>query len=261
MRIALFSDIHANLPAFEAMLSDMDNRKPNVVYCLGDLVGYNVWPNEIIELIRQRGIATLSGNHDLKVANLATTADSLNEPDKNYAYHLVSSENRSYLLTLPRHIRLEYQLNNDHLNIVLAHGSTRNIDEYVLEDLDENYLLAMMAEAKADILCVGHSHKPYHRIIGNKHVVNIGSVGKPKDGDPKGCYAMLYIGNDIQIEFVRFKYDIDRAAQGIEDSPLPNELAERLRRALETNKPRTSSGAFIIFPAITCSNLAWYRWF
>ncbi|MFA6086339.1 metallophosphoesterase [Mucilaginibacter sp.] len=229
MRIALFSDIHANLPAFEAFLKDLDKHKPDAIYCQGDLIGYNIWPNEVIAEIRRRGIATLAGNHDQKT--------------KGYAYELVSAENRQYLNTLPAHIKLEFQLNNDHLNIVLAHGSTRSINEYVLEDTDEAYVLDMMNEAKADILCVGHSHKPYYRIINNngsfKHVINIGSVGKPKDGNAAGCYVLLTINenssvNDkegIQVDFIRIPYDVEWAAKAVEDSPLPDELADRLRNA------------------------------
>ena len=228
MTIALFSDIHANLPAFEAMLANMDSRKPNAVYCLGDLTGYNIWPNEIIAEIRKRSIATLAGNHDLKT--------------KGYAYELVSEANRTYLNNLPAHIKLEYQLNNDHLNIVLAHGSIRKVDEYVLADTDEAYVLEMMNEAKADVLCVGHSHKPYHRIIktndGSKHVINIGSVGKPKDNNPMGCYVLITLNENssimakesIKVDFIRVAYDIEKAANAIEESPLPNELAELLRK-------------------------------
>ncbi|GGH12468.1 metallophosphoesterase family protein [Mucilaginibacter phyllosphaerae] len=217
MKFALFSDIHANLPAFDAFLADLDNRRVDAVYCLGDMIGYNIWPNEIIAEIRKRGIATLAGNHDQKV--------------KGYAYELVTEENRAYLNTLPAHIKLEYQLNNDHLNIVLAHGSTRSINEYVLEDADEGYVQDMMAEAKANVLCVGHSHLPYHRIIGDKHVINIGSIGKPKDGNPMGCYVIITITDTINIDFIRFSYDIEKAALAIEESPLSDELADRLRKA------------------------------
>lgn len=213
MKIALFSDIHANLPALESFFTDIEKHQPDTIYCLGDLVGYNIWPNEIIAAIRKRGIATLAGNHDQKT--------------KGYAYELVLAENRSYLNTLPAHIKLEYQ----NLNLVLAHGSTRSINEYVLEDTDENYVLEMMAEAKADVLCVGHSHLPYHRIIGDKHVINIGSIGKPKDGNPDGCYALLTIDDSIQVEFVRFAYNIEKAATAILKSLLPDELADRLRKA------------------------------
>lgn len=241
MKIALISDIHANLPAFQALLADLDNEKPDAIYCLGDLVGYNVWPNEVISEIRRRGISTLAGNHDLKIQNLITNAESLNEPGKNYAYHLINQDAREYLLTLPSHIKLEFNLENGNLNIVMAHGSTRSIDEYTLEDTDEQYVLEMMKEANADILFVGHSHKPYHRIIkddesGYKHVVNLGSVGKPKDGDQRSSYVMLTINTtsstlnpeSIMVEFRRVNYDLNKAVQGIYNSPLPDEFAQAL---------------------------------
>ena len=244
MRIALFSDIHANLPAFKAMLDDLDDQKPDAIYCLGDLVGYHIYPNEVIHEIRKRGIGTLKGNHDQKVEKLITTPNSLQEPGKNYAYHLISQQNRDYLKTLPAHIKLEYKLQSETLNLVFAHGSTRSIDEYVLIDTDEKYVLDMMQEAGADMLFVGHSHKPYDRILeGNdnkfKHVVNLGSVGKPKDGDPRGCYVILTIAadssisnkNSIQVEFRRFDYDVESSAKAIENSLLPTEFADALRLA------------------------------
>ncbi|XHR93750.1 metallophosphoesterase family protein [Mucilaginibacter sp. UC70_90] len=245
MKIALFSDIHANLPALEAMLKDLDIRSVDAVYCLGDLVGYNVWPNEVIAEIRKRNIATLAGNHDLKIKKLITNGQSLSEPGKNYAYHLIDADGRKYLASLPAHIRLEFKLNDDALNIVLAHGSTRSVDEYVLEDTDESYVLEMMSEVNADILCVGHSHKPYHRILKTndnnnyRHVINLGSVGKPKDGNPDGCYVILTLSeissasdpNSIQVEFIRVAYDVEKAAQAVEQSLLPDEFADRLRKA------------------------------
>lgn len=244
MRIALFSDIHANLLAFKAMLDDMDDQKPDATYCLGDLVGYHIYPNEVIQEIRRRGIGTLKGNHDQKVEKLITTPNSLQEPGKKYAYHLISQDNRDYLKTLPAHIKLEYKLQSETLNLVFAHGSTRSIDEYILIDTDEKYVLDMMQEADADLLFVGHSHKPYHRILKNsdnkfKHVVNLGSVGKPKDGDPRGCYVIITIApdssisdkNSIQIEFRRFDYDVESSAKMIENSLLPGEFADGLRLA------------------------------
>ncbi|WP_116787866.1 metallophosphoesterase family protein [Flavobacterium psychrotrophum] len=229
MKIALFSDVHANLPAFEAFLAAIDRQQVDAIYCLGDLIGYNIWPNEVINELRSRGIAAIRGNHDLK--------------NSGYAYELVSEQNRLFLATLPAHLRLEYQLNNDHLTIVMAHGSTRSVNEYVLEDLEESYVLDMMKEAKADILCVGHSHKPYHRIIKDgdnfRHIINTGSVGKPKDGNRKACYVLLTLYEDsssmhpdtVRVEFIRIPYDIDKAVNGIKGSPLPDDLAERLLNA------------------------------
>ncbi|MGV3706485.1 MAG: metallophosphoesterase family protein [Arcticibacter sp.] len=244
MKIALFSDVHANLPAFKAMLEDLDGQAPDAVYCLGDLVGYNVWPNEVIAEIRRRGIATIAGNHDLKVENLITTPESLIEPGKKYAYHLIEQHHRDYLLTLPAHIKLAFKQGSEKLNIVMAHGSTRSVDEYTLFDTEEKQVLQMMEEANADLLFVGHSHKPYHRKLESsanvfKHVINLGSVGKPKDGDPRACYVILTIDRsssvldpeNIKVEFRRVAYDVDKATKGILESPLPDELAQVLIEA------------------------------
>jgi len=237
MRIALFSDIHANLPAFEVMLQSMNSHNPDAIYCLGDLIGYNVWPNEVIAHIREQKIATLMGNHDLKVSNL-NIFTSTETTGKNYAYQLVDSKHVAYLKTLPSHIRLEYP----NLNILMVHGSPAKVDEYVLEDMDQQAVLQMMHQAGADVLIGGHSHKPYHRILADgdnfKHVINTGSVGKPKDGTPKGCYVLLTLNadtnrtnnNSLKVEFIRFEYDVEKAAAAILNSPLPNELADMLRK-------------------------------
>jgi len=244
MKVALFSDVHANIIAFEAMLKDMDTQKPDAVYCLGDLVGYHIYPNEVIDEIRSRGVATLKGNHDEKVENITTTPENLNEPGKKYAYHLIREDNREYLKMLPAHIKLEYRFSGEILNLVFAHGSTRSIDEYILIDTDESYVLALLNEAGADLLFVGHSHKPYHRILATedgrfKHVINLGSVGKPKDGDPRACYIILHLKADsstankdsIEIEFRRVEYNVETSANTIIESPLPNEFADALRLA------------------------------
>jgi putative phosphoesterase len=248
MKIALFSDIHANIPALEAVLADIDARKPDGIYCLGDLVGYNIWPNEVIAAIRDRGIATIAGNHDLKVANLnAIDGLGLKQSGKNYAYHIIKVKEREYLLSLPAHIRVEFRFNNELINLLLVHGSPRSVDEYLFENTPEGDMSLIMLEANADILCFGHTHKPYHRIIntsenGNnhfRHAINLGSVGKPKDGDNRACYVMLSIdqktdtadASTIKVEFIRVEYDVEKAAKAVDDSPLPDEFADMLRKA------------------------------
>jgi putative phosphoesterase len=248
MRIALLSDIHANLPAFEAVLEDLEKQKPDAVYCLGDLVGYNVWPNQVIGLIRSHGVATIAGNHDLKVAKILPSQDSCStEKSSEYAYKIVGSKEREYLLTLPRHLNVEFVLNEDSLNMLLVHGSPRSINEYILEELPQDYVTEMVTEFKADILCFGHSHKPYHRIINSgengadhfHHLINTGSVGKPKDGDARACYVMLTIDpmastkspDGVQVEFIRVKYDVEKAARAVELSLLPDLFADNLRKA------------------------------
>lgn len=255
MTIALFSDIHANLPALEAFFKDVQTRKADAIYCLGDLVGYNVWPNEVINEIRQRGIPTIAGNYDQGIglmsdecgcAYKSDTEKDLGKISISYTNSLVGPEERRYLRTLPSHIRLEFQLNNDKLQLLMVHGSPRKINEYLFEDRDEKSLLRILEQADADILCFGHTHKPYHRVLLSgepddahyRHAINIGSVGKPKDGTPRGSYVLLTLDanssvkakESVKVEFIRFEYDVEKAATAVEESPLPNEYADMLRK-------------------------------
>jgi len=255
MNIALFSDIHANLPALEAFFTDMESRKPDAVYCLGDLVGYNIWPNEVINEVRKRGIPTIAGNYDQGIGLMSDecgcaykteTEREMGKISISFTNSIVKTEERKYLSTLPAHIKIEFQLNEHKLTLLLVHGSPRKINEYLFEDREEKSLLRIMEQAGADILCFGHTHKPYHRIVNAgtngqnhyRHAINIGSVGKPKDGNPKGGYVMLSIDekssivdkDSIAVQFIRFDYDVEKAAKAIENSPLPNEYADMLRR-------------------------------
>ncbi|GAC1386327.1 MAG: metallophosphoesterase family protein [Ginsengibacter sp.] len=254
MRIALFSDVHANLPALESCLKSIDEQNPDAIYCLGDLVGYNLWPNEVIDQIRKRKIPTIAGNYDqgiglnINECGCAYKTDHDKEMGKisiSFTNSIVKDEERKYLRTLPSHIRLEFQLNNDKLTLLLVHGSPRKINEYLFEEREEKSLLRILEQADADIMCFGHTHKPYHRILQSeeagkihfRHAINIGSVGKPKDNNPLGGYVLITINENsstvkkdsIHVEFIRFEYDVEKSAKAIEDSPLPNEYAEMLR--------------------------------
>ena len=254
MRLAFFSDIHANLPALESFFADLDARKPDVAYCLGDLVGYNIWPNEVINAIRKRNVPTIAGNYDQGVGRAGADCGCAYKTDHDksngeqsiaYTNSVVNPDERKYLRTLPSHIRLEYQLNEEKFNLLMVHGSPRKSNEYLFVDREEKSMLRIMEQADAHIMLFGHTHKPYHRILkdgsGNlRHAINIGSVGKPKDGDPRGCYVMITLGktfslaksDSFKVEFVRFEYDVERAAKAVEDSPLPNDFAEMLRKGV-----------------------------
>lgn len=256
MKIALFSDIHSNLPALEAFFKDIETKKPDTVYCLGDLVGYNIWPNEVINEIRKRGIPTIAGNYDFGVGRNSDDCGCAYKTDEDkrlgaqsiaFTNRLVKDNERRYLRTLPAHIQMEFQLNNDNLFLLMVHGSPRKINEYLFEDRDSKSMMRILETSNADIMCFGHTHKPYHRIFeyekdGKKafrHAINLGSVGKPKDGDPRGCYVLLTISDSssildkdsIEVEFIRFEYDVEKAAKAIEDSILPDEYANMLRKS------------------------------
>jgi predicted phosphodiesterase len=257
MRIALFSDIHANLPALEAFFEDVETRDIDAIYCLGDLVGYNIWPNEVVGLIRKRGVPTIAGNYDFGIGSssddcgCAYKTDDEKENGKvsiSFTNEIMKDEQRAYLRTLPAHMRLDFQLNDKPLSVLLVHGSPRRINEYLFEDRDEKSLLRIMEQAGADVMLFGHTHKPYHRILDSvqtdgtdhfRHAINIGSVGKPKDGDPRGGYVILHVDQNASIadkesimaEFIRFEYDVEKAARAVENSILPDAYAASLRLA------------------------------
>lgn len=255
MKIALFSDIHANLPALEAFFEDVENRQPDQIFCLGDLVGYNIWPNEVIHEIRRRGIPTIAGNYDFGIGRATDDCGCAYKTDDekangavsiSFTNQIVQAAERQYLRELPKHIRVELEMQEgEPISLLLVHGSPRKINEYLFEDREEASMLRILEGAHADILCFGHTHKPYHRVLHSgansepnfRHAINIGSVGKPKDGDPRGGYVLLEIDehsnlrneHSIRVEFVRFEYDVEKAAKAVEGSVLPDAYATALR--------------------------------
>lgn len=256
MKIALFSDIHANLPALEAVLHDMEKRKPDALYCLGDLVGYAPWPNEVIAEIRKRGIPTIAGNYDQGIGRHSDDCGCAYKTDEEKAMgkvsiaftnEIVEEDARRYLRMLPAHLMVKFDFGKEKFNLLLVHGSPRKINEYLFEDRPEASFLRMMEPAEADIMAFGHTHKPFHKILAEesegvkrfRHAINIGSVGKPKDGDPRACYVMLELdekttmsdAESLKVEFIRVKYDVEKAARAVEASPLPDKYAQMLREA------------------------------
>ena len=257
MKIILFSDIHANLPALQAFFKDVYIRNPDAIYCLGDLVGYNIWPNEVVNEIRNRKIPTIAGNYDFGIGRMSNECGCAYKTDHekdngkisiSFTNSIMKDDERAYLRTLPAHIKVEFQLNDDKLNLLLVHGSPCKINEYLFEDREEKSMLRIMEQADADIMCFGHTHKPYHRILNSgvegqnyfRHAINIGSVGKPKDSNPQGGYVMLTINDNscvldkdsIHVEFIRFNYDVEAAAKAVEESILPNDYATSLREGI-----------------------------
>jgi putative phosphoesterase len=235
-QVTIFGDIHGNLPALEAVLADIDARGLSPLYCLGDLVGYGTFPNEVIAKIRERNIPTLMGNYDQGVGNssddcgcayTSKVAEELGKRSIAWSNQHTTEMNKLYLRQLTGQIPLEL----DRLRVQLVHGSPRKINEYLFENRPDASLERLLDLAQADVLVCGHTHIPYHRILpSGRHVVNAGSVGKPKDGNPQACYVVLEVNNgNLVVNFKRVPYDMERAAQAIEASDMPHEYAEMLR--------------------------------
>ncbi|MDX2141573.1 MAG: metallophosphoesterase family protein [Chloroflexota bacterium] len=235
-QVTIFGDIHGNLAALEAVLTDMDARGLGNRYCLGDLVGYGTFPNEVVERIRELNIPTIMGNYDQGVGNNSDdcgcaytnpTSEALGKRSIAWSNAHTTDDNKAFLRTLAENIPLQV----GDLKVLLVHGSPRRINEYLFEDRPESSLERIFADIDADVLVCGHTHLPYHRVLSSGHqIVNAGSVGKPKDKDPRACYVVLSTeGKQLSVEFIRVEYDIERTAQAIEASEMPHEYAQMLR--------------------------------
>jgi predicted phosphodiesterase len=244
VRYALISDVHANLPALEAVLADVAAR-PGVVATLhlGDLVGYAPWPNEVVARIAAEGIAGVCGNYDSTVA-LGTPhcgcryEDPVQEAHSHESYAWtrahVSERTRGLLGALP--FRIDLRPHGGHApgpKVVLVHGTPTLNTLYWTEDRDDAFCLKMAEHAGArpgDVVCFGHTHRPWTRVVDGIRFVNTGSVGRPKDGDWRAGYVLLDVdGTASAVEFVRVEYDVERTMEAIRASTLPAEFAEYLR--------------------------------
>jgi predicted phosphodiesterase len=242
MRYALISDIHANLPALEAVLRDIDARSVDSMYHLGDLVGYAPWPNETVALLRERRIEGITGNYDSTVGtDYKHCGCKYEDPRQEEQSHLsfewtkanTSLDVKRYLATLP--FRIDLKPLGGHAagpTVVLVHGTPTLNTLYWTEDRPDSFCLKMaeLAGAKAgDVIAFGHTHKPWHREVSGIHFVNTGSVGRPKDGDWRAGYVLLEIADGVRVAFVRVEYDVEAAMRAIRASSLPTDFAAYLR--------------------------------
>jgi predicted phosphodiesterase len=245
IRIALIADIHANLPALEAVLADADaDAGLDAIHHLGDLVGYAPWPNEVVDLMAARGITGVGGNYDTTVATdyvhcgcRYEDAEQERLSHESYAWTRahVNGRTKRWLGALP--FRIDLRPLGGHASgprVVLVHGTPTLNTVYWTEDRPDRFCAQMAAQAglrPGDAIAFGHTHRPWHRVVDGIHLVNAGSVGRPKDGDWRACYAVLALddGGAIDVGFRRVAYDVDRAAAGIRESGLPDAFATMLR--------------------------------
>jgi putative phosphoesterase len=233
MKIAVLSDIHANIHALEAVWDDLKNENPDVIYCLGDLVGYGAFPNEVISFIRNHEVPTVLGNYDEGVGfDLKDCGCIYRDPflshlgdlSLRWSREVTHPENKRFLRSLPIQIRLEDQ--RPHL--LFVHGSPRKVNEYLYEDRPEATFERIAKLAGCDVLLFGHTHLPYQKRVANTLFVNIGSVGKPKDGDPRAGYVLLSLKRRPKVKYRRVAYDVEAASRSIRQSELPNYFADVL---------------------------------
>lgn len=242
MKIAVISDIHSNIYALDAVLADIETKDVDMTVCTGDLVGYGTRPNEVIETLKKNKILTIMGNYDDAIGNLKIVCgcdypDPKDAEKAGLSMHFTGQttkvENKEYLRNLPK----ELIFNFDKKTIRFVHGSTRLINEYLKENSKEAD--EVMSELVEDILVCGHTHIPYAKYYGEKLLVNAGSVGKPKTGNPNANYVIIDIKNEdevaktpssVEVEIIEVEYDFEKMANEIEEIEiLPNDFARLIR--------------------------------
>jgi predicted phosphodiesterase len=245
MRLVLLSDVHANLPALDAVLADIARRAPDApVYHLGDLVGYAPWPNEVVDRLRAAGIPGVAGNYDSTTATgYKHCGCRYEDPHQEELSHLsyawtvahTSAASRQWLGALP--FRLDIRPLGGHVGgptVTLVHGNPTLNTFYWTDDRGDDFNLRMARQAGAgagDVVAFGHTHVPWHKVVDGIHFVNTGSVGRPKDGDWRAGYVVLdVVAEATAVEVIRVEYDVERAMRGIRESTLPGEFADYLRR-------------------------------
>lgn len=232
MKIALVSDIHANLPALETVLDHIRQQGITEIWNAGDLVGYGPYPDEVVCLVQSLGTHSIIGNYDQKVLKFPTKSEKWmdrKKPDKflafQWAYQHLSKNSIAYLSELPEEIRLT---NSGH-KVLITHGSPKSNEEHLSPATPISRLQKLAKLSLSDLVICGHSHQPFSRQANGVWFINPGSVGRPDDGDPRTCYAVLDLEPaQIITTHYRLDYDIERAVQHIRDAGLPDIFAQML---------------------------------
>ncbi len=235
MKIIVLGDIHANLPALEACYAQAEAEEYDWLVHTGDIVGYGPFPAECVRFIHQRNIPGVHGNFDTGVASGADQSGALEDDPRNreiadeslrWTRDNMDLWTRRWLDGLPFDVRRDA----GHVRLAVYHASPIALSTHLQEDMPDPVWEEHGAAADADVIVLGHTHRPYHRVTGRRHFVNAGSVGLPRDGNPHTGYAVIETDGQVGVTFKRFPYDIDRAVSAVEERGLPAEIAQRLQQ-------------------------------
>jgi putative phosphoesterase len=232
--VAVITDIHGNLAALEAALQRIEDLGIERSFCGGDLVGYGPRPNEVCALVEERGIPTIYGNYDYAIGRDLTDCGCayVDQRDRDLGRQSVdwtlahtAPQAKAFMRDLPFDLRFVV----GDADVHLVHGSPRKVNEYLFEDKPERLYQRLARAEDAGTLVFGHTHKPWIHEYGGVLFVNCGSVGKPKDGDPRGGFAVLQPhGHDVRARIERFAYDAEAVAREVTASGLPTAYADKL---------------------------------
>ena len=237
LKIALLGDVHANLPALETVLAHAQLQGASTIWNIGDFLGYGAFPNEVVQRLRDDEALSILGNYDIKVLRFKSKGKKWRRnklPEKylafQWAHDNLSKENRRYLKTLPEERRLEVAGRR----VLITHGIPVSNEEHLLPDTPEARLRELAGLAQAEIIICGHSHRPFVRTAEGVVFINTGSVGRPDDGDPRSCYAMLEVSQGVfNVQHFRLEYDVARAVAALRESGLPEAFTQMIEQGYD----------------------------
>lgn len=269
-RIAILSCIHGNMEALEAVMDDVKSQKPDLTVCLGDLVGYGPYPNEVVEFIEHNNISTLMGCWDegISMDRDDCGCKFVSEEDATYGHQAfawtrerLKKKNRKFLKSLSFALAEKHTPAGD---LLFVHGSPRGTSEYLMESTHDLILFERAAAGGCDILICGHTHVPFARKVEGmlrvqaeaglknkiqselrgfknapteiklspKLIINAGSVGEPRHGSSESTYVIFDTGSKA-VEIREVAYNVQKTVQAIRKACLPEAFAERLMRGEE----------------------------
>ena len=233
MRIGLIADIHANLPALEAVLDQFRHENIDEIWNAGDLIGYGPFPQEVIRRIRDNKIQTILGNYDRKVLkfnNKSRKWKAKKHPLKLFAFEWASNQltvdTRSYLRDLPEYLKLKsagYQF-------LIVHGSPDSRSEHLTSRTQPERFKSLSMKSESDFIIFGHSHEPFAHLINRTWFINPGSVGRSDDGDYRASYAILEISeNNTHIHHHRVDYDLNKVIDTMNEYNFPGQFIQMVK--------------------------------
>jgi putative phosphoesterase len=230
MKVALIADLHANLPALEAVLAHAEERGAEAIWNVGDFLGYGAFPEQVVQQLRKEYVLSTIGDYDRKVLRFKKRREKWRRSKGlerflafQWAYQQLSKRSRKYLRFLSRVIRMTVESQR----ILLAHANPGSGKVYLAPDTPEQTLSAIAHQVQADIVILGHSHRAVVRQVDGVWFINPGSVGRPDDGDPRASYAALEIEPQrVHVEHYRVDYDVQRLVQALRENGLPEAFAQ-----------------------------------
>ncbi len=227
MRYAIISDIHGNLEALKKALDYIEKIEVDHIVCLGDVVGYGPNPNECVELVRIKCLFTVKGNHDAASVDLMETfhMNKLAREAAIWTHERLTPQAKDFLINLPLKTSIK--------NATLVHASPHRPEnwDYILTGFDAE---PVFSHFETPVCFIGHSHRPVeftnnstNQAAGDKRIINVGSVGQPRDKNPKLSFG-IFNTESLDYENIRLAYDVEKTAEKIYTEGLPSELAERL---------------------------------